>query len=253
VNRDLIRGIKVRLTRNALGKSDPMEALRCAKEAAEKTGLPMHVHGIRTDQTEILKGVQFRDILAELRNGDMHTHTYARYSGIVGEDGRVIPEAEEAVRRGVIFDVGHGSGSFHWQVAEKSLKAGVGPKTISTDLHGSSYMGPCFDMATTMSKYLLLGVTLEQVVEMATIAPAKAVGLDDMIGTLRVGAAADATVFQLEHGAFTLYDVFGNPRQGQQMLTPTLTVCKGVLHLASSWKTANWIRSTRRRTVPPLP
>lgn len=218
-----------------------------------KAGLPMHVHGIRTDQKELLKGIQFRDVLAELRPGDIHTHTYARYSGIVDEEGRVVPEAQDAVDRGVILDVGHGSGSFHWQVAEKSLRAGVGPRTISTDLHAASYMGPAFDMATTMSKYMLMGCSIDQVVEMATIAPAKAVGIADHLGSLTVGAAADATIIDLEKGDVTLYDVFGNPRTADQLLTPRLIVSRGAVYLAGSWRQANWVWPPRWRRVPPVP
>jgi dihydroorotase len=252
-NRDLIKGVKVLLTKNFLGENNPLEALSRTKEAAEKAGLPMHVHGIRTDQKELLKGIQFRDVIEELRPGDIHTHTYARYSGIVDEDGRVAPEAKDAVERGVILDVGHGSGSFHWQVAEKSLRAGVGPQTISTDLHGASYMGPTFDMATTMSKYLLMGCSLDQVVEMATIAPARAIGMADTLGSLTVGAAADATIMDLVTGDVTLHDTFGNPRTADQLLTPRLAVSRGAVYLAGSWRQANWVWPPRWRRVPPLP
>jgi dihydroorotase len=252
-NRDLIKGVKVLLTRNFLGSNNPLEALSRTKEAAEKAGLPMHVHGIRTDQKELLKGIQFRDVIEELRPGDIHTHTYARYSGIVDEDGRVVPEAKDAVERGVILDVGHGSGSFHWQVAEKSLRAGVGPQTISTDLHTASYMGPTYDMATTMSKYMRIGCSIDQVVEMATIAPAKAIDMADTLGSLKVGAAADATIMDLVKGEVTLHDGFGNAGNADQLLTPRLVVSRGVVYLAGSWRQANWVWPPRWRQVPPLP
>jgi dihydroorotase len=249
-NPDLIKGIKVRLAREALGTNNPMEALGLAKEAASKTGLPLLVHGIKIDETNLLKGIELGDVLAELRAGDIYTHTYAWHSGIVDRHGTVIPEAREAQERGVIYDVGHGSGSFYWLVAETCLNVGVGPGTLSTDLHTSSYMGPAFDLATTMSKYLLLGCSLDDVVEMATFAPAKAVGMEESIGTLKVGAEADATILDLQRGEFQLYDIFGISRQGHRMLTPTLAVCRGTVYLANSWRAAGWAWPPRWPSLP---
>jgi dihydroorotase len=249
-NHDLIKGIKVRLAREALGTTNPMEALSLAKEAASKAGLPLLVHGIKIDEIDLLKGIKLGDVLAELRKGDIYTHTYAWHSGIVDSQGKVIPEAREAQERGVIYDVGHGSGSFYWLVAETCLNAGVGPGTLSTDLHASSYMGPAYDLATIMSKYLLLGCSLDDVVEMATLAPAKAVGMEESIGTLRVGAEADATILDLQRGEFQFYDIFGCLRQGHRTLTPTLTVCRGTAYLANSWRAARWTWPPRWPSLP---
>ncbi|MFQ6095784.1 MAG: amidohydrolase/deacetylase family metallohydrolase [Candidatus Bathyarchaeia archaeon] len=240
-NRDLIKGIKVRLTENALRKSNPLDALRLAREAADKAGLPLMVHGIRTNQTDLLKGVTLPDVLAEMKKGDILTHTFARYTGILGEDGEVIPALREAVKRGVIIDVGHGIGSFSFHVAKRALEQGVQPDTISSDLHKASYMGPVFDLPTTMSKFMHLGLSLDEVVRKVTETPAEALGLGDSLGTLKVGAVADAVIFELERGKFTFTDSFGVKETVNERLVPKVVIRGGEVYLAGTWSQVKWV------------
>ena len=143
------------------------------------------------------------DILAVMRGGDILTHCFHGLShGILDADGRVRRSVHEAMERGVIFDVGHGAGSFSWQVAERTLKQGVEPQTISSDLHAQNVNGPVYDLATTVTKFLHLGFPLETALHKVTATPAQVIRMADEIGTLRVGAWGDAVVFELEEGRF---------------------------------------------------
>ncbi|MFH1485540.1 MAG: amidohydrolase family protein, partial [Chloroflexota bacterium] len=141
--------------------------------------------------------------------------------------GRVEPEVWEAVKQGVVFDVGHGVGSFSWDVAEKALSQGLFPATISTDVHVYGIDGPVYDLATTMSKFLYLGLPLENVVRMSTSAAAQAVGLGNGIGTLEVGAEADVSLFELAEGKFILDDCHKKTVTANQRLLPYMTLRAG--------------------------
>ena len=143
------------------------------------------------------------EVLARLRPGDIVTHAYTGWQpgAIVDDAGRVVPGAGEARGRGVRFDVGHGAGSFTWPVAEAALADGFRPDTISSDLHRFNIATPVHDLATTLSKFLLLGLPIDDVIAMATTAPAAALGPAGLLlGTLAVGAEADVTVLRLEDG-----------------------------------------------------
>ena len=134
----------------------------------------------------------------------------------------------EARRRGVIFDIGHGSGSFGFRTAEAMLTAGFLPDVISSDVHALSIKGPAFDQLVTMSKFLCLGMELADAIRASTAAPAAALGRTD-IGRLEVGAIGDATVLELAEGDFEYCDVLGEVRAGRQRLK-----ARGVV-LAGSW------------------
>ena len=139
-----------------------------------------------------------------------------------------MPGAREARERGVRFDVGHGAGSFTWPVAEAALADGFRPDTISSDLHRFNIASPVHDLATTLSKFLLLGLSIDDVVAMATMAPAAALGAaGQALGRLAVGAEADVTVLRLEDGRFTLTDSAGTSREARQRLVPTAVVRAG--------------------------
>jgi len=155
-------------------------------------------------------------------HGDSH--------GILDGDGKVRRSVREAIERGVIFDVGHGRGSFSWEVAERALEQGIGPTTISSDLHVYNVAGPVYDLATTVSKFLHLGLSLEGALHKVTATPARVLGMSDQIGTLRVGAWADAVVFDLQQGQFELHDARGETRVGRQRLVPTAVVRGGKLY-----------------------
>jgi dihydroorotase len=132
--------------------------------------------------------------------------------------------------RGVIFDVGHGAGSFSWQIAEQALAQGVLPQTISSDLHHYNVNGPVYDLATTVSKFLYLGLSLDEALRRVTATPAQVVHMADQIGTLRVDTWGDAVVFAVEQGNFPLVDAHGNQRTGTQKLVPTTVVRAGKVY-----------------------
>ena len=127
----------------------------------------------------------------------------------------------------MVFDVGHGSGSFRWDTALKAFEHTFYPDTISTDLHRYNVEQVVFDLPTTMSKFLLLGMTLAEVVEKATLAPAQAIGRAPELGTLQPGASADVLVFSVEQGEFRFQDSHLQERVGERRLRPELVVSRG--------------------------
>jgi dihydroorotase len=141
----------------------------------------------------------------------------------------VIPEVREARQRGVLFDVGHGQGSFSFEVMEKCMQDGFLPDTISTDLYSYSVNGPVYDLATTLSKYLLLGLNLHETIARCTVNAAPVFNFGAEIGTLKVGTEADVAVFDLREGEFGFIDSEGKTRMGRQKLFPAVTVRAGKL------------------------
>jgi dihydroorotase len=142
-----------------------------------------------------------------LRPGDVVTHSFGGFEDVlIDESGKVRDGFKEAARRGVVFDVGHGGGGFSFTNAERAIADGLPPGNISTDLHQGSIGGPVFDMVTTMSKFLYLGLSLDEVVRLTTQSTAAIMGMGDTLGTLAVGAAGDATILRLAEGRFPLVD-----------------------------------------------
>ncbi|MBK9169403.1 MAG: amidohydrolase/deacetylase family metallohydrolase [Bryobacterales bacterium] len=222
-NRDVILGVKVRLTRTIAGDHD-IEALKLAREAADAVNLPLMVH-IGGTASPLPK------ILAELKGGDVITHSFHGHpGGVIDASGRVLPEVRRAVDRGIRLDIGHGAGSFAFSTAEKALAQDLLPGTISSDVHQWNYGGPVFDLATTLSKFLHLGLTLDQVIARATANPAATFGFPKGLGTLREGAEADVAIFQLDEGDFRLRDSMGEIRTGGRLLRPVATVKAGHLY-----------------------
>ena len=221
-NRDVILGIKVRLSANlAAGGRNELEALKRAREAAEATGLPVMIH--TPDSSLGLPA-----ILAEMRRGDILTHCFhARASGILDAHGQVLREVREAIARGVLLDVGHGKGSFSYQVARQAIAQDVLPDTISSDLHRYNIHGPVFDLATTLSKFLHLGVELPEALRRVTSTPAATIGMSDELGTLRVGAAGDAVVLRTCAGKRPLEDTTGQVEELHQWLEPVYVIKAG--------------------------
>ncbi|MFI0417157.1 amidohydrolase/deacetylase family metallohydrolase [Spongiactinospora sp. 9N601] len=162
----------------------------------------------------------------KLRPGDIYTHAYSGNRGELGEDGKLNPGMWAGRKRGVLFDVGHGGGSFAWKVAVPGMKEGFTPDTLSTDLHVTSMNSGMKDMANVMSKFLVLGMPLKDVVAASTWKSAQAVKRADL-GHLSVGAPADIAVFSLDKGAFGYTDSFGFKLAGDQKLTCELTVRAG--------------------------
>ena len=218
-NREIIQGVKVRLSRPMVGNNG-LQPLLLARRAAEAVGMPLMVHVGDTPSP-------LGEILSELRPRDILTHCFhGRKHGILDEKGEVLPEVMDAAKRGVIFDVGHGVGSFSFEVARRALKAGLSPGTISSDLHFYNVNGPVFDLATTMSKFLLLGLPLSEVLAKATTTPAALLGLSDRVGSLREGFLADVAVFKVSQGDFEFEDSLKQKVHGDQRLEP-LAVIRG--------------------------
>ncbi|RJS75644.1 amidohydrolase/deacetylase family metallohydrolase [Candidatus Bathyarchaeota archaeon] len=212
-NRDVILGIK--------WAHHGIKGVALAREAADKANCFLMAENHLQPET-----------LRYMKKGDIITHLYhglrvEQHDGLLDENYKVQPEFFDAVKRGVILDVGHGAGSFVWEIAEKGLEQGIKPDTISTDLHVGSFNGPVYDLPTTMSKFLLLGLSLDEVVEASTTKPAEVLGKQNEIGTLKPGACADLTVFKLEEGKFRFVDVNKKQRMGRQKLTVTNVVKSG--------------------------
>ena len=221
-NRDLILGIKARIDRNTT-RGTGIRPLELARELADRVGLPLMVHIGNGPPT-------IDEVAALLRPGDILTHCFT------GGDMRIIRDAPDLGRvheqiaalheRGLILDIGHGTGSFSFTVTEAALARGLLPDVISSDIHQLSVQGPMFDLPTTLSKFLGLGLSLPEVIERATSRPAAAMGRPDL-GTLRPGSPADLALFRVEEGEYTFYDVRMEPRRGTRRLVNTLTLVGG--------------------------
>jgi len=226
-NRDVIVGVKVRLTENITGPHD-LEVLGRAREAADAVELPLMVH-IGGSHSSV------PEIVARLKKGDVITHSFrGGEGGILDGRGRVLPEVLKAVANGVHLDIGHGAGSFSFDTAEKALAQGVLPGTISSDVHQFNVNGPVFDLATTLSKFLHLGLSLEQVIERVTANPSRLFGRLNGLGTLKQGAEADVAVLSLDEGDFEFVDALGAKRMGGRKLTPVATVKAGKIYGSAS-------------------
>jgi len=172
-------------------------------------------------------GREYADlILKHMRPGDIHTHFYGRLTPQLDANKKVQPYMLEARKRGVLFDVGHGSGSFWFRIAVPAIQQGFLPDTISTDIHKNSIMLPRANMITTMSKLLNIGMTMDQVIERSTVNPAKAIRRPDL-GTLSEGATADIAVIELQKGKFGFLDSGHGKLIGDKKLSCVLTVRNG--------------------------
>ena len=230
-NADLAIGIKVRMSENVIAKNG-LEPLKRAIQACEVAGtggkVMCHIGGVETPEL-------MSQILDTLRAGDILTHSYSGAPNIAGrftnivQDGRLLPAALAAKQRGVVFDVGHGGGSFDYTVAEVAIPAGATPDTISSDVHVVSANTPGMPYLTwVMSKFLNMGYTLEQVVAMATINPAKIINRAAKLGTLQSGAPADVSLLEVVDGPIEFVDTRNNKRQGKVHLKPSNVVLAGV-------------------------
>jgi dihydroorotase len=230
-NADIAIGVKVRMSENVIARNGA-EPLRRAIQACEMAGtggrVMAHIGGVENVALMI-------EILDLLRPGDILTHAYSGAPNLAGaftnivQDGRLLPAALAAKRRGVIFDVGHGGGSFDYAVAEAAIAQGCPPDTISSDIHVVSGNTPGMPYLTwVMSKFLGLGFTLEQVVAMATINPAKVINRAPRLGTLQIGAPGDVAIMELVEGEVAFVDTRNNARNGKAYLKPVQTVTAGI-------------------------
>ena len=230
-NPDFLIGVKVRMSENIIFKHG-VEPLKRGIQACEKCGWParmmVHIGGVATSEL-------MTDILNLLRPGDVLTHCYTGAPNISGaftnivQEGKLLPAALAAKQRGVVFDVAHGGGSFDFTVAEVAIPAGCTPDTISSDIHVVSGNSPGVPfLPNVMSKFLAMGFSLEQVVSMATSAPAKIINRAPKIGTLQLGAPGDVAIMDLVEGPVTFVDTRNNKRDGKLLLKPVQTVINGV-------------------------
>ncbi|MCS7023282.1 MAG: amidohydrolase/deacetylase family metallohydrolase [Bryobacteraceae bacterium] len=165
-------------------------------------------------------------VTKRLRPGDMYTHFYLASVPMLDENGKVRDYLRQARQRGVIFDVGHGGGSFVWRQAVPAMQQGLPPDSISTDLHYNSMLGGMKDMLNLMSKFLAMGMSLEDVILRSTWNPAKQIKRTEL-GHLSVGAGADVAVLRLERGKFGFVDVYGAKLEGSERLACELTLRDG--------------------------
>lgn len=224
-NRDVLGGLKVRVGRNAGGTSG-IVPLDIARQVADEAGMMLMVHIDEPPPT-------LAEVLARLRPGDILTHAFRPFPNTpVTADGRVRPEVLEARARGVVFDIGHGMGSFAFSVGRTMLENGFLPDCISSDVHALCIEGPAFDLLTTMSKFLCLGMPLVEVIRAATDGPARALSRPDL-GSFREGAAGDASVLTLESGRFDYVDSTRAQLVGEQRLSAAATIIGGALFHAN--------------------
>ena len=220
-NRDIVVGIKVRQTAPEVVGSNGLEPLRRALRVGDRTGLPVMVHiGAAPEPLAV--------ILELLRPGDVITHCFTSSGNGIVEDAALIPAALRARDRGVIFDVGHGVGSFDYEFAEVAARSGFWPDCISTDLHTLSASSSMRDLPLTMSKFLNLGMELGSVIRATTERPAQIINQSAAIGRLHIGGTADIAVLELVSGDFEFVDAFGHTRRGGQLVRARHTIRAGV-------------------------
>ena len=220
--REQCAGVKVRQGGFQVGDNGTAP-LEMGIEAAAMAGVPVMVH--------IATGVPVDEVMGLLRPGDIVTHCYqGTGDGVVDEGGKIVDSVWAARERGVLFDVGHGGGSFDYRIAIPALADGFVADVISTDLHSSSWERTVDSMPDAASKLLNLGVPLEKVVRQSSTAAAAALGRTNELGTLRVGTVADLAAFEVVSGDFEYRDVGGRTEKGDRKIVPALTVRAGVAY-----------------------
>ncbi|MFE5324007.1 amidohydrolase/deacetylase family metallohydrolase [Paenibacillus sp. NPDC056579] len=197
---ELIVGIKARMSGSVV-KDNGIYPLAVAKSVARRAGLPVMVHIGNAPPS-------LGEVLDLLDDGDVVTHAFhGKRGGMIGEDGQLIPQARKALARGVRFDVGHGSSSFSFDTMKKARELRITPYSISTDLYLENLLrGPVYSLTTTMTKFLALGYSIEQIVEWTTLAPARILRRSDELGTLKEGTVADITILKIAEQNVELVD-----------------------------------------------
>ncbi len=218
-NRDVIVGVKVRIGRHTSGPRG-ITPLDSTLAAAEEVGLPVMCHIDEPPPT-------YEAVVDRLRPGDVLTHCFRPFPNTpYMRDGRVKEAVLAARERGVIFDIGHGKGSFAFKTARAMLAAGFPPDTISSDIHTLCIDGPVYDQVTTMTKFLGLGMPLTEVIARSTIEAAKALNRPEL-GTLAPGAVGDASILSLKAGRVELEDVEGEILEVDERLVADGVVVAG--------------------------
>ena len=223
-HRDVIVGVKARLTDTVVGKND-LEAVRRARAAVEPFGLPIMLHVGQTFSP-------LPAILALLKPGDIVTHIYAPPpNSIFNARGEIFPEVLAARKRGIWFDIGHGrTAHITWQMAENAIRRNFLPDTISSDWTDAGRASQVVDFPNVLSKFLMLGLPLDRVLASGTSNPAKLFPAFKGLGTLAVGAPADVTVLEMRQGRFEFVDNADTKRSGSQRLVASATIFGGKRH-----------------------
>ena len=230
-NADTVLGVKVRMSENVIARNG-LEPLNRAVKACEVSGVPSrvmcHIGGVSDRQL-------MSQILDTLRPGDVLTHCYSGAPNNAGEgtnivqDGKLLPAALAAKKRGVLFDIGHGGGSFDYTIAEAAMAQGCLPDTISSDVHVFSGNTPGVPyLPWIMSKMIGLGFSLAEVITMTTATPAQVIGRIPKHGTLQIGAPADLSILEIVDGPVSFVDTRSNKREGKMHLRPIGAVIAGV-------------------------
>jgi dihydroorotase len=218
-NRDLIVGIKVRVGRNSSGTSG-IVPLEIALEVAEAVGMPLMAHIDHPPPS-------YEEVVSRMRPGDVLTHAFRPFpNSPATAQGTVKKVVLEARERGVLFDIGHGKGSFAFKTARAMLANGFYPDTISSDVHILCINGPAFDQVTTMSKFLCMGMSLPDVVAASTVNAAMALRRPEL-GSLKPGSVGDATIISVKEGRFDYVDVVGEHLIGERRIVSEGVVIGG--------------------------
>jgi dihydroorotase len=218
-NRDLIVGIKVRVGLHASGTSG-IVPLQMALEVANEVGMPLMAHIDHPPPS-------YEEVVSLLRPGDVLTHAFRPFPNApCTAQGTVKQVVQQARERGVLFDIGHGKGSFAFKVARAMLANGFYPDTISSDVHLLCINGPAFDQVTTMSKFLCMGMSLAEVVKASTVNAAMALKRPEL-GSLKPGCVGDATLISIQEGKFDYVDVIGEHLIGDRKIVSEGVVIGG--------------------------
>jgi dihydroorotase len=224
-HRGLIKGIKARMVSPAL-EIFGMEMPRLAKRAARESGVPLMVH--IGDTTKRYDPNVIRELLPLLEPGDIVTHLFtANPGGVLDTNGRLVPEAKELAARGVWLDTAHGRMNFGFNVGRRVLDQGLTPHCISTDLTIPGRANTVHSMVEIMARFLGMGFTLEQVIAMSTVNPARAIGEANRLGSLAVGRQADISVLEVRDGRWVVYDTLRDSMKIDKTVVPVLTVKRG--------------------------
>lgn len=219
---DFLVGLKARMSKTVVGEQG-IKPLVLGKEIAHKHDLPMMIH-IGSNPPEL------EDVLNMLSNGDIVTHIYNGKPNGILRNGKIMNAAREAKQRGIVFDIGHGSESFSFQVAQHALEQGFMMDSISTDIYSRNMKdGPVYDMATVLNKFLALGLSLNEVIDAVTIKPAKLLNMGS-IGEIKVGYRPDFTLFKMDQPKYQLIDSLRETRKLKTGIVPTGVFVKGVYY-----------------------
>ncbi len=238
-DRGIIKGIKIRANGQMVTNPD-LTVLKTAKQIGTQTGLPIMIHiGLNFEEKvpeEVFESFNHK-MLSILDEGDILTHTYTqRPGGVIRHDGSFIPELKAAMERGVVLDVAPAKSHMSFDLVKIGMKQGIMPTTLSTDITNTNFQGPAlFSLPVVMSKFLSLGLSLNDVIEKTTIIPARILREEHRIGSLKIGNSANITIFDLIDGDFLFSDgLAGNTLQGHQLLEPKFTLKDGEIISAQS-------------------